>query len=222
MNATSALPDVTPTKPKPGSSGGARKPVHVLRQWADHLIAYVPLALVGILAAMTFWLLRLTPVPQEAQAARPTPTVPDNYLVNFVARSFDNSGTLTAQVIGDSAQHLPHTGDMHVQVARITAWGKDDTRTDSTSDAAVVNQAQTQYELNGNVVVKRIQPNKPDLQITGEQLLVDTDLDRMTSVLPVHVRRGVDDIKSQRMVVDNATGIAEFSERVRAVVQPRP
>jgi hypothetical protein len=43
----------------------------------------------------------------------------------------------------------------------------------------------------------------------------------MSSQLPVRVLRGVDEIKAQRMVVDNNTGVAQFNDRVEAVVQAR-
>ena len=222
MSASPVLLDMVPAPSLVGKQLRAKRTwVQYIRQLGDKLTTYVPLVLMAVLAGMTFWLLRLSPVPDEAQAARATPTVPDNYLVNFVARSFDVNGELTAQVAGAAAQHMPQTGELHIQTARITAWGKQGALTRSRSDDAVVNKAQTQFELTGNVVANRTQANSPDFQITSEQLFIDTDLNLMRSQLPVRVLRGVDEIKAQRMVVDNNTGVAQFNDGVEAVVQAR-
>ena len=218
---THDLPSIAPAKNATRGVRGVRLWWLRTRRLSDQLTAYVPLALMAVLAGLTFWLLRITPVPDEVHSAPLAPKVPDNYLVNFVARSFDASGQLTSQVAGDAAQHLPATGELQIQMARVTAWGTGDTTTNSTSDHAVVNQAQTQFELTGDVVVNRRAPNTPVLQIIGQQLFIDTDLDRMSTELPVVVRRDADEIKAQRMVADNATGITQFDERVQAVLQPR-
>ena len=216
------LPAITPARDRYKGVRGMRLWWLRMRKLADQLIAYVPLALMAVLAAMTFWLLRLTPVPDEVHTAPVAPKVPDNYLVNFVARSFDASGALSSQVAGKAAQHLPATGELRIQMARMKAWGDNSTVTDSTSNNAVVNQAQTQFELTGDVVVNRRSPNAPNLQIVGQQLFIDTVLDRMSTDLPVVVRRNADEIKAQRMVVDNASGITQFDEQVRAVLQRKP
>ena len=221
MSSQSTLPAVTPAKDNNLGVGGLRLWWLRTRKLADQLTAYVPLALMAVLAGMTFWLLRLTPVPDEVHTAPVAPKVPDNYLVNFVARSFDASGELSSQVAGDAAQHLPATGELRIQVARMIAWGDNSTTTDSTSNNAVVNQAQTQFELTGDVVVNRRAPNAPHVQIVGQQLFIDTELDRMRTDWPVVVRRDADEIKAQRMVVDNASGITQFDEQVRAVLQPK-
>lgn len=221
MTRVPALPVIAAVKGK-RSARGLRLWRLRSRKLADQLIAYVPLALMAVLAGMTFWLLRLTPVPDEVHTAPVPPKVPDNYLVNFVARSFDASGALTSQVAGESAQHLPSTGELHIQMASMAAWGKNDTVTTSTSDSAVVNQAQTQFELAGDVVVNRRSPNTPNVQLISQRLFIDTDLDRMSTDVPVVVRRDADEIKAQRMVADNASGITQFDEQVRAVLQPRP
>ena len=221
MSSQSTLPAVTPAKDNNLGVGGLRLWWLRTRKLADQLTAYVPLALMAVLAGMTFWLLRLTPVPDEVHTAPVAPKVPDNYLVNFVARSFDASGELSSQVAGDAAQHLPATGELRIQVARMIAWGDNSTTTDSTSNNAVANQAQTQFELTGDVVVNRRAPNAPHVQIVGQQLFIDTELDRMRTDLPVVVRRDADEIKAQRMVVDNASGITQFDEQVRAVLQPK-
>ena len=221
MNSQSTLPAVTPVKHRYQGVRGVRLWWLRLRKLADQLIAYVPLALMAVLAAMTFWLLRLTPVPDEVYTAPVAPKVPDNYLVNFVARSFDASGALTSQVAGQAAQHLPATGELRIQMARMRAWADNGTVTNSTANNAVVNQAQTQYELTGDVVVNRRAPNAPTVQIVGQQLFIDTELDRMRADLPVVVRRDADEIKAQRMVVDNASGVTQFTEQVRAVLQPK-
>lgn len=221
MSSQSTLPAVTPAKDNNLGVGGLRLWWLRTRKLADQLTAYVPLALMAVLAGMTFWLLRLTPVPDEVHTAPVAPKVPDNYLVNFVARSFDASGELSSQVAGDAAQHLPATGELRIQVARMIAWGDNSTTTDSTAKNAVVNQAQTQFELTGDVVVNRRAPNAPHVQIVGQQLFIDTELDRMRTDLPVVVRRDADEIKAQRMVVDNASGITQFDEQVRAVLQPK-
>jgi lipopolysaccharide export system protein LptC len=221
VSSQSTLPAVTPAKDNNLGVGGLRLWWLRTRKLADQLTAYVPLALMAVLAGMTFWLLRLTPVPDEVHTAPVAPKVPDNYLVNFVARSFDASGELSSQVAGDAAQHLPATGELRIQVARMIAWGDNSTTTDSTAKNAVVNQAQTQFELTGDVVVNRRAPNAPHVQIVGQQLFIDTELDRMRTDLPVVVRRDADEIKAQRMVVDNASGITQFDEQVRAVLQPK-
>ena len=126
----------------------------------DALVAYVPLALMVGLAGASFWLLRVTPTFEVSAPSAVRSNVPDDYLVNFVSRSFNEAGQLTAEVFGDTGTHVPATGNMLITNPRIRSWGDGAAITVGRAKRALIDDGQTVYELTGNAVVTHIRPNR--------------------------------------------------------------
>ena len=83
MNAT-ALPPSTPpaTRARPRSRQ---------RLW-DQVSIYLPVLLMALLAAASYWLLRATPEALEPPPERPVTHEPDYFMQRFSVKVFDASG----------------------------------------------------------------------------------------------------------------------------------
>ncbi len=185
----------------------------------DALVAYVPLALMVGLAGASFWLLRVTPTFEVSAPSAVRSNVPDDYLVNFVSRSFNEAGQLTAEVFGDTGTHVPATGNMLITNPRIRSWGDGAAITVGRAKRALIDDGQTVYELTGNAVVTHIRPDREQVVIEGEHLRMDTGTDILRT--PSRVTSGKDVVTGDSMVFQNVTGITEWQGHVRAVFQPR-
>ncbi len=187
----------------------------------DALVAYVPLALMVGLAGASFWLLRVTPTFEVSAPSAVRSNVPDDYLVNFVSRSFNEAGQLTAEVFGDTGTHVPATGNMLITNPRIRSWGDGAAITVGRAKRALIDDGQTVYELTGNAVVTHIRPDREQVVIEGEHLRMDTGTDILRALTPSRVTSGKDVVTGDSMVFQNVTGITEWQGHVRAVFQPR-
>ena len=186
----------------------------------DSAVIYLPLFLMGVLAAASVWLLRVTPAPAEAPVATAVRRTPDDYLLNFVSRQFDATGRLTAEVFGAEGKHIPATGHMDLKAVKIRHWGSKGATTDSVAERAKVNDAQTVYDLMGQAeVVHRLGTGETTV-ITSEHLQFDTRVDVLKALQPAVVRRGKDVITGDRLVYDQRAGRAQWSGQVRATLQP--
>ncbi|MGA0926268.1 MAG: LPS export ABC transporter periplasmic protein LptC [Burkholderiaceae bacterium] len=186
----------------------------------DAAVIYLPLVLMGVLAAASVWLLRVTPAPAEAPTATAARLTPDDYLLNFVSRQFDATGRLTAEVFGAEGKHIPATGHMDLKAVKIRHWGSEGATTDSVAERAKVNDAQTVYELMGQAeVVHRLGTGETTV-ITSEHLQFDTRVDVLKALQPAVVRRGKDVISGDRLVYDQRAGRTQWSGQVRATLQP--
>ena len=186
----------------------------------DSAVIYLPLLLMGLLAAASVWLLRVTPAPTEAPVARAARLTPDDYLLNFVSRQFDATGRLIAEVFGAEGKHLPATGHMDLTAVKIRHWGSEGATTDSVAERAKINDTQTVYDLMGQAeVVHRLGTGETTV-VTSEHLQLDTRVDVLKALQPAVVRRGRDVITGDRLVYDQRTGRAQWSGQVRATLQP--
>lgn len=186
----------------------------------EALVIYLPVLLMGLLAAASVWLLRVTPAPTEPAAAAVGRLTPDDYLLNFVSRQFDASGRLKAEVFGEEGKHVPATGEMDLKTVKIRHWSDEGAITDSVAQRGKVDDAQTVYELMGQAQVIQRSSDGQTTVITSEHLRFDTRIDVLKALEPAVVRRGKDVISGDRLVYDQRSGRAQWSGRVRATLRP--
>ncbi|MBL0918692.1 MAG: LPS export ABC transporter periplasmic protein LptC [Hydrogenophaga sp.] len=182
----------------------------------------------GLLALGSYWLLRATPKAPEPETAKPVSGEPDYFMRRFSVRSFDVNGNLRAEVRGDEARHHPDDDRVEIDNARLRNLAENGAATVATALRVTTNSDNTRFVLEGNAVVVREggrddrgQP-LPRLEFRGEFLLVELQpTERISSDQPVELIREGDRLTAQRMVYDGATGVANFTGRVRTQLQPR-
>ena len=191
------------------------------RSGADMLWAMLPIAVVGGLAAWSFWLLSASQGSARADAARPAAAEPELVLTDFVARTYEPGGRLRSTVTGTRALREPADGSMWVDDAQVTAFQRTPSKpsvVNANANRMWVNDQQTQYRLMGQARVEKVPQdasNKADkLLFLGEQLLIDDDLARVSSDQPVTLYKGQQRLSGERMQYDQSSGVLQLEGRV--------
>lgn len=193
----------------------------------DAWSVYLPVVLIGALALASYGLLRLTPDLVEAPAEAPVSSAPDFFMRGFRVQTFEPGGALRSEVNGREARHLPATGGMEIDDARIRQFDPaQGVITQAEARRVVVNDAHTEYLLEGEAVVLRealpgASP-RPRLSFRGERLRIVTEpTERIESDRPVEILRGSDRLRADRLVYAGDTRVADLQGRVRAQIVPR-
>jgi lipopolysaccharide export system protein LptC len=188
---------------------------------------YLPLAMMGLLAVSTYWLVRNTPVAFEAEAARPANHELDYFMRRATIKTFDEAGRLKTEIFGAEARHFQDTETLEIDQARMRSTGPDGRLTTASANRALSNDAGSEVQLLGNAVVVR-EPLRnadgswlPRLEFTGEFLHVFVSEDRVKSHLPVVLKRGSDVFSGDTFAYDNRHQVADLKGRVKGLLVPK-
>jgi lipopolysaccharide export system protein LptC len=210
----------------PGADGPAtgRLPRPV-QPWHDRLLrglsSYLPLMLMALLAAGTWWLVRNTPQSPGARPAAPPSQTPDYTMSGFAITRFGPDGTVTLRIDGDLLRHFPATDRLEVDGVRIQATAPDGRTTHATARHAVANGDGSEIQLLGGAEVISQQPGGERLEVRGEFLHAFLRFERLRSHLPVQVRLGGTDARAGGLDYDNLQRQLTLAGPVRATMQPR-
>jgi len=203
--------------------------IRVIRQGWDQLSIYLPVLLMGLLALGTWWLVRNAPMPQLPAIDRPVKHQPDYFMKNFSVKSFDATGRLQSEVMGETARHYPGTDTLEIDQARMRSVAPNGRLTLARSDRALSNGDGYEVQLFGNAVVTR-EPTpaggsasaQPRLEFRGEFLHAFTQEEKVRSNRPVQLTRGNDRFTADTMEYDNLDQVLQLNGRVRGVLMPTP
>jgi lipopolysaccharide export system protein LptC len=200
------------------------------RRWlidaVDAVSIYLPVVLMGILAALTYWLVRSTPLLEPAGPKPASRQTPDYIVYDFALQAFAPDGALQRVITGTEARHFPARAQFEVDGVRLVALNPQRVVTQASARTALSNSDGTEVQLMGDAVVRRPAGqgetrDSPLIEYRGEFLHVFTDTERVKSHLPVTLRRDNDVFTANEMTYDNLQRVGELSGRVRAVIQPR-
>lgn len=196
--------------------------------WWDRLSIYLPIMLMGLLALASYWLLRATPPAPEPQPEQPVGSEPDYFMRRFSVKSFDATGQLKAEVVGDEARHHPDDDRVEIDNARIRNLADSGAVMLATAHRVTTNADNTVFVLEGNAVVVREGGKSeageplPRLEFRGEFLRVELEpAERVTSDQPVELLRNGDRITAQTLDYRGDQQLADFRGRVRVQLMPR-
>jgi lipopolysaccharide export system protein LptC len=194
-----------------------------LRQLLDRLSIYLPLIVMALLASGSWWLVRSVPALITPEANKPVRQDPDYRLGDFSVKSFNASGRMTRELIGDKAQHYPATEALHIDQVRIYAENDNGARMNARSDKGVATDDGTQVTLIGNAyAIKHPQDTRPQIELRGERLVALPDEDRVVSADPVQITRDRDVFTGNTMDFNSNTGEHVLQGRVRGTLAPKP
>ena len=220
------LPPVTPALP------GARqaRPRVVQRLWRiwDRLAIYLPLVLMGVLALLTYWMVRVTPPLSEPQELRPKVHEVDFFMRDAVVRTYDEAGQLQQQLAGVEMRH--YADDATVEVDRPVWWSRaPDGRI--THGRALRSQGKddgSEVRLIGQAVVVRDPqpqgrgPALARLEFRGEFLHIFSKDERLQSHLPVQIFNGQHQFSGNTLDYDHGQRTAQLQGRVTVRLVPEP
>lgn len=194
-----------------------------LRQLLDKLSIYLPLIVMALLASGSWWLVRSVPALLTPEANKPVRQDPDYRLADFSVKSFNASGHMTREVIGDKAQHYPATEALHIDQVRIYAESDSGATMNARAEEGIATDDGKQVTLIGNAyAIKHPQETRPQIELRGERLVALPDEDRVVSADPVHITRDRDVFTGNTMDFNSDTGEHVLQGRVRGTLAPKP
>ena len=190
------------------------------------LSAYLPMLLMALLAASTWWLVKNTPVFDATPAPPVVRHEPDYTMTRFSVQRFAARGGGQARIEGDTLRHFPDTDTVEIDNARIRAVAADGRVTLASATRALSNADGSEVQLLGGAHVIREARDKDrekdrEIHFRGEFLHAFLNTERVRSHLPVTVTRGATQVRADAVDYDNLSGVIRFSGRMRGVFETR-
>ena len=186
----------------------------------------LPLLAMAVLALGTYWMVRSTPVPVVVEPVKPVVHNPDYYMYAFSVKSYDTTGRLRTELMGDVARHYPDTKQLEIEGIRFLSHDKEGRITTATAKLGLSNQDSSEVQLLGNARIVReadaLALPKPLLRMEyqGEFLHAFINTERVISHKPVTLLRGMDRISADSLDFNNVDQVVTMQGRVRATLQP--
>jgi lipopolysaccharide export system protein LptC len=199
--------------------------MHLLKDAWERFLLYLPVAFMVLLALSSYWLVRSTPVPTTSDIQRPVRHDPDYFLEGFALKTFDASGRIRTEVLGDKARHYPDTQWLEIDGIRIRSFDDKGRLTTARADRGLTNEDTSQVQLIGGAVVVReaeasdIKP-VPRMEFRGEFLHAFMQTEIVKSHKPVQLQRGADHFSADSLEFDNVDQVLQLKGRVRASLVP--
>ncbi len=197
----------------------------LLMVW-DRLAIYLPIAVMGLMALGTYWLVQNSPKPVAVAQERPVRSDPDYYMKDFSVTTFAMGGRLKSELFGTAARHYPDSDTLEIDRIRIRSFDDLGRLTTATADRALTNSDATVVELFGNaLLIRAAQPDdtgvvQPRIEFRGEYLHTNTETERVKSDKPVELRRGDDVFVGDTMDYDYQSQVMLMQGRVKGLLMP--
>ena len=183
----------------------------------DLASAYLPLVMMAVLAAGTWWLVRNAP-PLDAPRPVAVPRhEPDYVMTRFVVQRFAADGTLRTQIEGDALRHFGDDDTLEIDAARIRAIGENGAVTLASARRALSNGDGSEVQLLGDARVTRPASGKEEaVEFRSEFLHAFRNIEQVRSHLPVVVTTGTSVVRAEGMVYDNLARVVDLKGRSTA------
>ncbi len=187
----------------------------------DLAAAYLPLAMMAILAGVTWWLVRNAPSFDARPVAAPPVHEADYVMTGFVVQRFGPDGSLRTQIEGDRLRHFPDDDTLEIDTARIRAVGADGTVALATAKRALANGDGSEVQLLGDAhVVRPAAGQEEAIEFRSEFLHAFRNIEQVRSHRPVVVTQGSSVVRAEGMNYDNLARIVELKGRNSAIFTP--
>ena len=200
--------------------------LRVRRTW-DSLSVYLPIALLGLMAMTSYWLVRNTPESREPELEAAPRHVPDYFMRDFSVRVFGAEGKLKSEMLGVEGRHFPDTDTLEIDKPRIRILGADGRVTTATAQRGLINSDGSEVQLfERAVVVREASTNAkglvtPRSEMQSDFLHLFANTEQVRSHLPVVLLRGRGDrFTADAMNYDNLDRVMQLKGRVRGTLQP--
>jgi len=181
-------------------------------------LAYLPMLVMALLALGSWWLVRMTPLPEGPAVAPPPRHEPDYTMRDFVVQRFGRDGSLRTQIEGDIAHHYPDTDTLEIERPRIRSIGANGRITIASAQRALANGDGSEVQLLHDAhVVRQALPGEDPIDFRSDFLHVFVNFERMRTHLPVRVTHGDSVVEAAGMAYDNLARVIDLQGRVRGV-----
>ncbi len=194
------------------------------QRMAERLLGLLPVLLMGLLAAATWWLVNNTPVRDDAAAPTVPPQSPDYTMRGFVLSRYGADGALRARIEGDAMSHYPATDTVEVDGVRLHSTDAAGRVLTGSAVRAQSNGDATEVRLIGDArVVREPAPGEAAdarVEIRGEFLEVLGTAERVRSHLPVTLLTGRGELRAGTLDYRHGERTAELGGRVTGQLRP--
>jgi lipopolysaccharide export system protein LptC len=177
---------------------------------------WLPLAILLLLAALSFWIERMVEIPANGGAST-TQTDPEGIMENFNAMRTDAMGKPLYRLSAKKLRHYsgskftelesPHFIQLDAQSGDVSAM----------ADQATVSSDGNEVDLRGNVLVERAaRPGQSLMSMRSERLLVFPERNRLRSPGPVEIHDATLNMHADTMEYDAKQRILTLKGRVHA------
>jgi lipopolysaccharide export system protein LptC len=198
----------------------------IAREAWDRFPLYLPLVFMAVLAMGSYWMVRSAPPLTEPVVPRAQRHAPDYFMNGFAVKTFDATGRMRSEVLGDKVRHYPDTQWMEIDSIRIRSFDAKGTMTTATADHGLTNEDGSEVQLMGHALVVREavtdaqNKSSPRLQYRSEFLHAFINTEQIKSHKPVELMRGKDSFTADSMNFDNVTQVLNLDGRVRGSLVP--
>ena len=178
----------------------------------------VPLGMLVLLAALTFWLSR---VVQGDKPRAPLRHDPDYTVERFEVKRFDLGGKLQHTLTGEKLIHYPDDDTTIVSAPHVTYHQTNPT--EISARVAFIGPDGKEVDLVDNVSVIRYSAvgDTVATQLKTPSLKIFPDEERGLTPDPVAITQGRSVIRGRGLVMDNKTGITELRGRVTGTLHSK-
>lgn len=213
------LPALHPPGP-PHAGQPARAPLPWGYRLRQALSSYLPLLLMALLAASTWWLVRHTPQAPGDRPDAPPRQEPDYTMTGFSITRFAPDGRVVLRIAGEAMRHYPATDRLEIEGVRIHAIAPDGRTTDATAQRALANGDGSEVQLLGGAHVVSQLEGSEVLEVQGEFLHAFLRFERLRSHLPVRVRHGGTETRAGGLEYDHLQQQLTLNGPVRTTLMP--
>jgi lipopolysaccharide export system protein LptC len=186
------------------------------RRAAGH---YLPVILMALLAASTWWLVKNSIPAARTPESAPPKHEPDYEMRGFRLERYQANGQPKAQISGQLVRHYPDTDTLEIDQVKLRSIGPDGHTTTATAQKAVAQGDGSEVELIGNAQVTRasLGPHDAVIQFRSNYLRVYIDQERVTTDQAVTMKHGNQTFQAGGMTYTHSNGSIVWSGRARAV-----
>ena len=178
-----------------------------------------PIALAGLLAALTFWLDQTTQ-GEEGSRSGQNRHDPDYIVDNFKVLRFDPDGALLQSLVARKMLHYPDDDTTSVVAPQLTYHTKPPTKL--AAETAWLDKDGKHVRLDGNVRVSRAgNGDRLPTEIATSILYVNTETEFAHTDAPVTITQGRTVINGEGLEANNKTRISVLAGPVRGTIYPK-
>lgn len=204
-----------------GGRPSARLMLLMLR---DQLAVSLPVLLMALLAAGTWWLIRNTPNAEGPLKQSAKRHEVDYSMGRFTTERFGPDGVLRAVIEGQELNHYADTDTVEIEQMRAHGVDEAGRRYRAEAQHSVSDRGAVHIQLTGKVNLLReaVQPGRPQakagegrVELNAEALVIDTEAEQAHSARPVTLISESGEVRANALDYDGEQGQTWLRGRVR-------
>ncbi len=185
---------------------------------------YMPVLLLGAIAAATGWLVRQTPSGDALPGVELAASEPDYEMRGFSVQHYTHTGPAQGVIEGDRVRHFPVTDQLVIEGVRVRWTDAAGHLLRAAAPRAIAEGDGSRIRLEGGARVEReaIEGEAGPLVFAGEAMEFDIRAGRIHSDLPVRLSLGASSFDAGRLDYDHASRVVMLEGRVRGLIDTAP